>query len=194
MVQNCCGSTSVQKDPQFAHHTGGWVTGGRCRWCDMLQMLLLLPRCPVIRVTGSMRYTKYFYRSTLFSGRICYGPVSVCLFVTSRSPAYNSPLQSHARICAHSRWRCLTVLPFALQKWLDRSTAKPQTDSDTRYVFVYLCLSYACDVHVLGDTWLLLLYPRILKREDSCVILHINTVFQISCWMLISVSAFWIIL
>ena len=109
-----------------------WVTGGRCRWCDMLQMLLLLPRCPVIRVTGSVRYTKYFYRSTLFSDRICYGPVSVYLFITSRSPAYNSRLQRHARIYAHSRWRCLNVLPFALQKRLDRSTAKPQTDSDTR--------------------------------------------------------------
>ena len=87
LVQNFCGSTSVQKDPQSAHHIGVWVTGGRCRWCDILQMLLLLPRCPVIRVTGSVRYTKYFYRSTLFSGRICYGPVSICLFVTSRSPA-----------------------------------------------------------------------------------------------------------
>jgi len=132
LVQNCCGSTSVQKDPQSAHHTGVWVTGRRCRSCDMLQLLLLLPRCLVIWVTGSVRYSKYFYRSTLFSGRICYSPVSVCLFVASRSPAYNSHLQSHARIYAHSRWRCLNVLPFALQKWLDRSMAKPQTDSDTR--------------------------------------------------------------
>jgi len=129
LVQNCCGSTFVQKDPQSAHHTS--VCGGRCRWCDMLQMLLLLPRCLVIRVTGSLRYPKYFYRSTLFSGRICCGPVPVCLFVTSRSPAYNSRLQSRARIYAHSRWRCLNVLPFALQKRLNRSTAKPQTDSDT---------------------------------------------------------------
>ena len=100
LVQNCCGSTSVQKDPQSAHHTS--VCGGRCHWCDMLQMLLLLPRCPVIRVTGSVRYTKYFFRSTLFSGRICYGPVSVCLFVTSRSPAYNSHAKPRAYICPFS--------------------------------------------------------------------------------------------
>ena len=132
LVQNCCGSTSVQKDPHSAHHTGVWVTGGRCRWCDMLQLLLLLPWCLVIRVTSSVRYTKYFYCSTLFSGCICYGPVSICLFVTSRSPAYNSRLQRHARIYAHSWWHCLNVLPFALQKRLDRSTAKPQTNSDTR--------------------------------------------------------------
>jgi len=37
------------------------------------------------------------------------------------SPAHNSRLQSHARIYAHSRWRCLHVLPFALQNgWTDR--------------------------------------------------------------------------
>jgi len=66
LVQNCYGSTSVQKDPQSAHHTGVWVTGGRCRWCDMLQLLLLLPRCLVIRVTGSVRYTKYFVVWTFY--------------------------------------------------------------------------------------------------------------------------------
>ena len=27
---------------------------------------------------------------------------------------------------------CLNVIPCAQQKWLNRSTAKPQTDSDTR--------------------------------------------------------------
>ena len=38
-------------------------------------------RCLVIRVTGSVRYIKYFYRSTLFSG-----PVSVCSSQVAAQP------------------------------------------------------------------------------------------------------------
>jgi len=85
---------------------------------------------------GSVRCTectKYFYHATLCYVGLCHGgPVFVRLFLTSRSRAHNSRLQSRARICAHYRWRCLNVLPCALHKWLNRSTAKPQTDSDTR--------------------------------------------------------------
>ena len=55
------------------------------RWAEQLMCYFtaavvpanVMPRCLVIRVAGSMRYTKYFYRSTLCCGRICYGPVSV---------------------------------------------------------------------------------------------------------------------
>jgi len=81
------------------------------------------------QATGSVQYTEcteYFYPSTLCSGGICYGPVSVRLFVTSCSPAHNSHLQSHTCIYAHSRWRCLNVLPCALQKWLNRSMQSPK--------------------------------------------------------------------
>ena len=77
---------------------------------------------------GSVRCTectKYFYRATLCYVGLCHGgPLSVRLFVTSRSRAHNSRLQSRAHICAHYRWHCLNVLPCALQKWLNRSTAK----------------------------------------------------------------------
>jgi len=103
LVQNCCGSTSVQKDPQSAHHTGSHRSPAAgavdvicyrcCCCCRGVQWFGSLAQCDILNI---------FFRSTLFSGRICYGPVSVCLFVTSRSPAYNSHAKPRACICPFS--------------------------------------------------------------------------------------------
>ena len=87
---------------RLGHSTGGAVP---LMWYVTAAVVAagVMPRCIVIRVTGSVRCTestKYFYHSTLCSGGICYGPVSVSLFITSRSPAHNSRLQSHVRIYA----------------------------------------------------------------------------------------------
>ena len=93
----------------------------------MLRVLGPLAQCNILSALNIFNARRYALTNGIY-----YGPVSVRLVVTSRCPAYNSRLQSHARIYAHSQWRCLNVLPCALQKWMNRSTAKPQTDADTR--------------------------------------------------------------
>ena len=141
-LKNCCGSTSGWK-PIHSPRIFGWCAfdhqASRSLAGSAIDVMYYSCCCccscnaACTQATGSVRYTEcteYFYRAMLCSGGICYGPVSIRLFVTSHSPAHNSRLQSHARIYAHSRWRCLNVLPCALQKWLNRSTAKPQTDSN----------------------------------------------------------------
>ena len=62
-----------------------WVTGGRCCWCDMLQPLLLLPpRCLVIRVTGSVQCDILnIFTARRYSLALC---PSVCLSQVAAQP------------------------------------------------------------------------------------------------------------
>jgi len=118
--KNCCGSASGWKPihSPCITQTSRSVDGRAVSVLDVIYYSCCCC-CSCNSATGSVRCTactKYFYCATLCCVGICHGgPVSVHLFVTSRSPAHNSRLQSRARIYAHSRWRCLNVLLCALQ-------------------------------------------------------------------------------
>ena len=147
--KNCCGFASVRKaDRQSAHYTAASIPlDGRCHWCDISHLLLLLLLSSSVAVSSDWRsgYTEcsalnIFYRATLCSGSICYGPVSVCLFVTSRSPAHNSRLQSHARIYTHYRWRGLNVYRVLYKNgWTDWPQSPKPTPIHAKCSSVTLC-------------------------------------------------------
>ena len=64
--KNCCGSASVRKaDPQSAHHTAASIPlDGRCHWCDISQLLLLLLLSSSVAVSSDWRSAIYWVQCT----------------------------------------------------------------------------------------------------------------------------------